>query len=305
MSKKGVYHIPVLRDACIDYLIGNNRGSGCYVDATFGGGGHSVHLLSCLDESSSVLAFDQDSDAIRNIPNDDRLTFVQANFRHLDQILTYYGIEKVDGILADLGVSSYQFDEIERGFSFRGEAELDMRMNPDSKITASTLINNLDRMDLVDLFSSYGEVRFSKSLSEEVLRVRRLKKINTTAQLSQIIQDASKGRAKRKEYAQVFQALRIAVNDEMNALREFLEASSTRLKTGGRLVVMSYHSLEDRLVKNIILKGGVGNTIVRDDFGKVVKPFKPLFKKAIVATDEEINRNPRARSVRLRVGEKI
>ncbi len=296
------YHEPVLAEAAIRAL--NIRSEGCYVDATFGGGGHSRLILKALGGEGRLFAFDQDADAVQNLPEDDRLVFCPANFRYLWRFLRYYDSLQVDGILADLGVSSHQLDEAERGFSFRFEAELDMRMNRRAKIpTAADLLNTLSAEQLQELFSRYGELRNARTLARAVLRFREAKPIRTVGDFMEVVEACTMG-DRRRYQAQVFQALRIRVNDELGALREFLEQAGRVLKPGGRLVVIAYHSLEDRLVKNFLKAGNVEGRLERDFYGNIRKPWKVLFKKPVVPDEEEVQRNPRARSAKMRAGEK-
>ncbi len=295
------YHIPVLADACIDGL--QIAESGIYVDATFGGGGHSALILQALGPGGKLIGFDQDEDAKRNLPEDERFQFVPNNFRHLKRFLKLYGIREVDGILADLGVSSHQLDEAERGFSFRYEAELDMRMNQQGTLTAAQVLNQYSAADLQSLFSRYGEVRNAKTLAQHIVTQRNIAELRTIGDFLAIIDPLIRGQRQRY-LAQVFQAIRIEVNDEMGALKEFLEQSLEVLKPGGRLVVMSYHSLEDRAVKYFLKTGNIEGKVEKDFYGNIDRPFQLITKKAIVPTPEELRENPRSRSVKLRIGEK-
>jgi 16S rRNA (cytosine1402-N4)-methyltransferase len=287
---------------CLDGL--NINPDGIYVDVTFGGGGHSKAILNRLSDKGSLIAFDQDEDAQKNIPDDERLIFVQQNFRHLERFLKFHEQYPVDGILGDFGVSSHQFDVGERGFSIRFDGPLDMRMNQQSVLTAAKIINTYSEIELQNVFSKYGEVINSKTLAQTIVAARISKKFETTQQLIKAIGSAVRG--KENQYlAQVFQALRIETNDELGALKEFLQQSFSSLKPGGRLVVMSYHSLEDRLVKDFIKYGSFDGEQQKDDFGNIYRPFKLITKKPIEAGDEELKINPRSRSAKLRIAEKI
>lgn len=303
MANEGnIYHIPVLLKESVDGM--NISPSGIYVDMTFGGGGHSKEILSRLDENGRLLGFDQDEDAESNIPSDKRFIFVRSNFRYLDNFLRYHNIDKVDAILADLGVSSHHFDDSERGFSFRFSGALDMRMNKRSGITAAEVINNYDEEKLADLFYLYGELKNSRKLASVIVKARKSKTIETIDDFLNLIKPLFGREREKKELAKVFQALRIEVNQEMEALKEMLEAATQSLKPGGRLVVITYHSLEDRMVKNIMKAGNVEGKIVQDFFGKVQNSFKLVNNKVIVPAEDEIQRNPRSRSAKLRIAEK-
>ncbi|WP_277638641.1 16S rRNA (cytosine(1402)-N(4))-methyltransferase RsmH [Bacteroides graminisolvens] len=303
MANEGnIYHIPVLLKESVDGM--NISPSGIYVDMTFGGGGHSKEILSRLDENGRLLGFDQDEDAESNIPSDKRFIFVRSNFRYLDNFLRYHNIDKVDAILADLGVSSHHFDDSERGFSFRFSGALDMRMNKRSGITAAEVINNYDEEKLADLFYLYGELKNSRKLASVIVKARKSKTIETIDDFLNLIKPLFGREREKKELAKVFQALRIEVNQEMEALKEMLEAATQSLKPGGRLVVITYHSLEDRMVKNIMKAGNVEGKIEQDFFGKVQNSFKLVNNKVIVPAEDEIQRNPRSRSAKLRIAEK-
>lgn len=295
------YHIPVMAKESLEGLA--IRKDGIYLDATFGGGGHSRLILQALGDKGRLIGFDQDKDALQNVPEDDRFTFVQHNFRFLRRFLKLYGIQTVDGILADLGVSSHQLDEGTRGFSYRFDHELDMRMNQSDGATAADIVNTYLEEDLVRVFSEYGEVRNSKTLAAGIVQARQGKAIQTVGDLLSVIDPLVRG-LRRKYLSQVFQALRIEVNDEIGALESFLEQSLEVLRPGGRLVVISYHSLEDRLAKNFLRSGNLKGEQQKDFYGNIYRPFKVITKKAVAATPEEIKENPRARSARLRVGEK-
>lgn len=303
MANEGnIYHIPVLLKESVDGM--NISPSGIYVDMTFGGGGHSKEILSRLDENGRLLGFDQDEDAESNIPSDKRFIFVRSNFRYLDNFLRYHNIDKVDAILADLGVSSHHFDDSERGFSFRFSGALDMRMNKRSGITAAEVINNYDEEKLADLFYLYGELKNSRKLASVIVKARKSKTIETIDDFLNLIKPLFGREREKKELAKVFQALRIEVNQEMEALKEMLEAATQSLKPGGRLVVITYHSLEDRMVKNIMKAGNVEGKIEQDFFGKVQNSFKLVNNKVIVPAEDEIQKNPRSRSAKLRIAEK-
>jgi len=296
------YHNPVMLQECIDGL--NIRKDGTYVDVTFGGGGHSKEILKHLDKDGALLAFDQDADAQQNLIDDERFTFIDQNFRYLKNFCRLHNAISVDGILADLGVSSYQFDQAERGFSIRFDAELDMRMNQSAALSAKEVINNSSEAELHRIFGIYGEIQNAKSLANTVVTARLNAPIVTVNDLKNAI-SARIPRGKENKYlAQVFQALRIEVNQELEALKDFLIQSADVLVSGGRLVVMSYHSLEDRLVKNFIAKGKFSGDVEKDFFGNDQKPFDAVSRGAITASEEEININNRARSAKLRIAVK-
>jgi 16S rRNA (cytosine1402-N4)-methyltransferase len=296
------YHNPVMLQECIDGL--NIKPDGIYVDVTFGGGGHSREILKYLGPKGRLLAFDQDSDAQNNLPKDDRLTFIDQNFRYLKNNCRLQGAIPADGILADLGVSSHQFDQPERGFSIRFDADLDMRMDQGSLLTAKQVVNTYSEEQLHRIFGIYGEIKNAKTLAHTLVTQRLNKSIDTVDQLKSVISKLIPKGKENKYLAQVFQALRIEVNQELEALKEFLEQTVEVLKTQGRLVVMSYHSLEDRLVKNFIAKGKFHGEVEKDFFGNQIKPLESITRKAIVATDEEIKLNNRARSAKLRIAVK-
>lgn len=296
------YHLPVMARQCIEQLA--IQPDGVYVDVTFGGGGHSRLILEQLGSKGRLLAFDQDEDAKRNLPEDDRLLFAPANFRHLKRYLRLYGIQQVDGLLADLGVSSHQLDVPERGFSYRFDAPLDMRMNAADGFTAAEVLAQTHVDELQFVFSAYGEVRNAKSLAQRIAEVREDQPINTVGELVQIAEPMAFGKPNRY-LSQVFQALRIAVNDEMGALEEMLVQTTEVLKPGGRLVAMSYHSLEDRMVKNILKTGQISGDAIKDFYGNIFKPYKILTKKPMEADAAEVAENPRARSAKLRVGVRL
>lgn len=297
------YHIPVLRNDCIRGLIIDPNG--VYVDATFGGGGHSIEILKELSEGR-LFAIDQDSEAEPNVQNinDPRLTFISGNFRHVKKYLKLYGVTKIDGLLADLGISSHQIDQPERGFSTRFEGDLDMRMDNCMDLTAANIINTYSQENLQRIFSEYGEVRNARTLAQTIVRERINHPILTTRDFRDILEKLVSNSRRFKYFAQVFQALRIEVNDEINALKELLLQSGGLIKTGGRLVILSYHSLEDRLVKNYILKGNLEGIEQKDIYGRSEKPFTPVNRKPLRASEEELEFNPRAKSVKLRIAEK-
>jgi 16S rRNA (cytosine1402-N4)-methyltransferase len=292
------YHNPVLLNESVDALIINE--SGIYIDCTFGGGGHSREILNRLDENGKLFSFDQDVDAIRNKIDDNRFELVEQNFRFLKNNLRIRGIKQVDGVLGDLGVSSHQFDTPERGFSTRFDGELDMRMNQNAKLSAKTIINEYEEEDLVRIFYDFGELQGSYRLAREVIKARANKSIETIDELKQIFSFIPKMK-ENKFFAQMFQALRIEVNDEMAALKDMLSQCTDVIKPGGRLVIISYHSLEDRLTKRFMKNGMFEGEPERDVFGNWSAPFKPLQSKVIIPTQEEINENPRARSAKMRI----
>jgi 16S rRNA (cytosine1402-N4)-methyltransferase len=296
------YHNPVMLQECIEGL--NIRKDGTYVDVTFGGGGHSREILKHLGNDGALLAFDQDADAQQNLIDDKRFTFIDQNFRYLKNFCRLHGTIPVDGILADLGVSSYQFDQAERGFSIRFDAELDMRMNQSSALTAKEVVNNYSEAELHRIFGIYGEIQNAKSLANTVVTARLNAPIITVADLKNAIASRIPRGKENKYLAQVFQALRIEVNQELEALKDFLVQSAEVLISGGRLVVMSYHSLEDRLVKNFIAKGKFSGEVEKDFFGNDQKPFDAVSRGAVTASDDEIVNNNRARSAKLRIAVK-
>jgi len=296
------YHNPVLLQACIDGL--NIVPDGVYVDVTFGGGGHSRAMLKSLGEKGRLIGFDQDEDALVNVPEDSRFKLLPFNFRFLKQSLRLERVKEVTGILADLGVSSHQFDTADRGFAFRFEAELDMRMNQGGDVTAKDVLNTYTAEKLQDVFGFYGEVRNSRTLAQAIVQARQQKKIERISELLRIMEPYIKGKENRY-LSQVFQALRMEVNDEIGALKDLLVQATEMLQPGGRLVVLTYHSLEDRLVKNWIKNGSFDNEPEKDEFGRFDCPLKAINKKPISPSDEEIDENPRARSAKLRIAEKI
>ena len=293
------YHTPVMLQECIEAL--NIKPGGVYVDVTFGGGGHSREILKHLGPHGRLLAFDQDADAQKNLPKDDRLTFIDQNFRYLKNNCRLQGAIPADGILADLGVSSHQFDQPERGFSIRFDSELDMRMDQAGGLTAKEVVNNYSEEQLHRIFGIYGEIKNAKSLARTLVTVRLNKSLETVSDLKDAIAGLIPKGKENKYLAQVFQALRIEVNQELEALKEFLEQSVDVLKSQGRLVVMSYHSLEDRLVKNFIAKGKFQGEVEKDFFGNQIKPLESITRKALIASELEVKQNNRARSAKLRI----
>lgn len=296
------YHVPVLLQESICGL--NLQDGGIYVDVTFGGGGHSREILRRMGKESRLFSFDQDEDAERNIVDDSRFTFVRSNFRYLRNFLRYYGVEEVDGILADLGVSSHHFDDSERGFSFRFDGKLDMRMNRRAGMTAADVVNTYDEERLTDVFYLYGELKNSRKLANVLVKARARKPFDTIGDFLEVVKPLYGREREKKELAKVFQALRIEVNEEMQALKEMLYAATEALKPGGRLVVITYHSLEDRMVKNLMKTGNIEGKADQDFYGNVKTPFRLINNKVIVPANEEILRNPRSRSAKLRIAEK-
>lgn len=298
-----VYHIPALLDECIEGL--QIKPDGTYVDVTFGGGGHSRAIMSQLGPEGHLYSFDQDLDAYANRIDDPRFTFVHSNFAYLCNFMRFYGVDKVDGIIADLGVSFHHFDEGERGFSFRADGRLDMRMNRDAHRDAAWIVANYTEEQLADVLYLYGELRQARRMASAIVKARNAGTLTTTGQLVEVVKPFIAPKAEKKELAQVFQALRIEVNDEIATLKKLLESSLKVLKPGGRLVVLTYHSLEDRLVKNFIKSGNVEGKVEKDFFGRVNAPLRAVNNKVIVASDAEVERNPRARSAKLRIAELI
>lgn len=296
------YHIPALLTETINGL--NIKEDGVYVDVTFGGGGHSRAILDKLGPEGRLLGMDQDLDAWGNRLDDSRFTFVHSNFSFLKNFVRYYGIDGVDGLLADLGVSFHHFDASERGFSFRHDSALDMRMNTKSKLDARTVLATYSEEELANVLYLYGELKQSRRMASAIVKARQAGEISTTGQLVEIIAPYIKRSQEKKELAQVFQALRIEVNHEIDALKRLLEQSLEVLKPGGRLVVITYHSLEDRLVKNFMRSGNLEGKIEKDFYGRVSTPWKLINNKVIIASDEEVERNPRSRSAKLRIAEK-
>ena len=296
------YHVPVLLKASVDGL--DIRPDGIYVDVTFGGGGHSKEILSRLGNNGHLYSFDQDADAERNIVDDKRFTFVRSNFRYLKNWMRYHEVEQVDGILADLGVSSHHFDDETRGFSFRFDAPLDMRMNKRDGMTAADVLNDYEEERLADIFYLYGELKGSRRLAAAIVKARTAHAIRTTQDLANIVAPLLKREREKKETAKLFQALRIEVNHEMDALKEMLLAARDVLAPGGRLSVITYHSLEDRMVKNVMKTGNTEGKACQDFFGRVETPFRLVNNKVITADEEELAANPRSRSAKLRIAEK-
>jgi 16S rRNA (cytosine1402-N4)-methyltransferase len=296
------YHQPVLLKECLEGL--DIKPGGIYVDVTFGGGGHSKAILQNLGKKGKLFAFDQDKDAARNIPDDERFTFIPQNFSYMKNFLRMYEATQIDGILADLGVSSHQFDEAERGFSIRFDAGLDMRMNQQSGKTAAQVLNEYDEVKLKNIFREYGEVENAGRLVKLIVEARLMGPISGTEQLKEIIAPCMPKFKEHQYLAKVFQALRIEVNDEIEVLKQMLQQSLEVLKPGGRLVVMSYHSLEDRLVKNFLKSGNFEGEQQKDFYGNIHRPFSLITKKPIVPNEKEVEENSRARSAKLRVAEK-
>ncbi|MBR2777955.1 MAG: 16S rRNA (cytosine(1402)-N(4))-methyltransferase RsmH [Prevotella sp.] len=297
------YHVPVLLQESIDGL--DIKPDGVYVDVTFGGGGHSKEILRRLGKNGHLYGFDQDEDAEKNILDDDRFTFVRSNFRYLTNWMRYYNVEHIDGLLADLGVSSHHFDDETRGFSFRFDAPLDMRMNKRSGMTAAEILNNYSEEQLADIFYIYGELKNARKIASAVVKAREEKRIETTGDLMQIAEKLLQREREKKDTAKLFQALRIEVNHEMDALKEMLDGVCKVLQEGGRLSVITYHSLEDRIVKNFMKAGNVEGKMKQDFFGRTEAPFRAVSNKVIVPSDDEQQRNPRSRSAKLRVAERI
>lgn len=306
----GSYHVPVLLEQSIEGL--NIHPEGIYVDATFGGGGHSMKILSHLNEKGHLFSFDQDLDAEKNIQQEghevllqDNFTFIRSNFRYLKNWMRYYKIEQIDGMLADLGVSSHHFDDENRGFSFRFDAPLDMRMNTKASLTAADVINTYNEEQLADIFYLYGELKNARRIASLLVKARSQKNITSTHDLIQAVEAVFGKAREKKDLAKLFQALRIEVNHEMEALKDLLNSAQELLTTGGRLVVITYHSLEDRMVKNIMKTGNVQGKVQQDFFGRIETTFKLLNNKVITPTPQEQEENPRSRSAKLRIAEKI
>ena len=297
------YHIPVLLKESVDGL--DIQPDGIYVDVTFGGGGHSQDIHKRLGENGHLYGFDQDADAELNIVNDDRFTFVRSNFRYLKNWMRYYEVEQLDGLLADLGVSSHHFDDESRGFSFRFDAPLDMRMNKRAGMTAADIVNTYTEEQLADVFYLYGELKNARKLASSLVRARQESPIITTGQLLELTEKLFAREREKKEETKLFQALRIEVNHEMDALREMLKGACQLLKPGGRLSVITYHSLEDRIVKNVMRAGNAEGKVEQDFFGKTKSPLHLINNRVIVPSAEELERNPRSRSAKLRIAEKI
>ena len=303
MTSISSYHVPVMLHPSVDAL--DLQPGGTYVDVTFGGGGHSREILRRLGEEGHLYSFDQDADAEQNIPEgDERFTFVRSNFRYLSNWMQYYGVENLDGLIADLGVSSHHFDDESRGFSFRFDAPLDMRMNGRGGMTAADIVNNYDENRLADVFYLYGEFRNSRALAAAVAKARKNKSIDTIEDLLQAVERLIDRERGKKELARLFQSLRIEVNHEMEALKIMLESALRYLRPGGRLVVLTYHSLEDRMVKNFIKAGKIDGKVEQDFFGRKLTPWRAVNNKVIVPSDKEQEENPRSRSAKLRIAEK-
>ena len=295
--------MPVLLNESIDGL--NIKSDGIYVDVTFGGGGHSREILRRLGPKGRLYGFDQDNDAEGNIPDDERFTFVRSNFRYLKNWMRYYEVEKIDGLLADLGVSSHHFDDETRGFSFRWDSPLDMRMNKRAGVTAADFINKAEEEKIADVLYLYGEIRQARRIASQIVKARSEKPLLTTGDLLKVVQPLMPHNREKKDLARVFQALRIEINHEMDALKEMLLAASEVLAEGGRLSVITYHSLEDRIVKNVMKSGNVEGKIEQDFYGRISSPFRSVNSKVIVPSDQEQQTNPRSRSAKLRVAERV
>ncbi len=302
MTTIDTYHVPVLLDESINGL--NLHPDGVYIDVTFGGGGHSREILRRLPQGSRLFSFDQDADAERNIVDDDRFTFVRSNFRYLKNWMRYYEIDHIDGLLADLGVSSHHFDDESRGFSFRFDAPLDMRMNKRADKTAADIVAEYDEEALADIFYLYGELKNSRRIASALVKARQQHAIATTQDFLHVVEPFFKREREKKDMARLFQALRIEVNHEMEALKEMLAAATQLLAPGGRLSVITYHSLEDRIVKNVMKTGNAEGKMRQDFYGRIETPYRLVNNKVIVPTDEEQQRNPRSRSAKLRIAEK-
>ena len=297
------YHVPVLLQESVDGLA--IKPDGVYIDTTFGGGGPSREILSRLGKKGHLFSFDQDADAERNCIKDERFTFVRSNFRYIKNWMRYYGIEQIDGLLADLGVSSHHFDDETRGFSFRYEAPLDMRMNKRAGKTAADILNEAEESQLADILYIYGELKQARRVASAIVKGRATRRIETTADLLQLTESLFPREHEKKEMAKLFQALRIEVNHEMDALREMLNGARDLLRPGGRLSVITYHSLEDRMVKNFIKAGNAEGKVSQDFFGRTEAPFRTVNNKVVTPSADEQARNPRSRSAKLRIGEKI
>ena len=302
MITANAYHVPVLLKESVDGL--DIQPDGVYVDVTFGGGGHSKEILSRLGKKGHLYSFDQDADAENNIVADERFTFVRSNFRYLTNWMRYYGVEKINGLLGDLGVSSHHFDDETRGFSFRFDAPLDMRMNKRAGQTAADILNNYPEEQLADVFYLYGELKNARRLAKAIVDSRKERTIQTTADLGASIEPLMRSDREKKDLARIYQALRIEVNHEMDALRDMLKGATQLLGDGGRLSVITYHSLEDRIVKNVMKAGNAEGHVEQDFYGRISSPYR-LVNKVTVPTDEEQQQNPRSRSAKLRIAEKI
>ena len=297
------YHVPVLLKESVDGL--DIKSDGIYVDVTFGGGGHSREILSRLGKKGHLYSFDQDADAEQNIVDDDRFTFVRSNFRYISNWMRYYGVGQIDGLLADLGVSSHHFDDETRGFSFRYDAPLDMRMNKRAGKTAADILNEYSEKALADVFYLYGELKNARRIAAAICAYRQQKRIETTADLTKATEKLIRTEKEKKDLARIYQALRIEVNHEMDALRDMLKSATSLLTKEGRLSVITYHSLEDRIVKNIMKAGNAEGKVEQDFFGRISSPFRTVSNKVITPTEDELQVNPRSRSAKLRIAEKI
>lgn len=297
------YHVPVLLKESVDGL--DIKSDGIYVDVTFGGGGHSREILSRLGKKGHLYSFDQDADAEQNIVDDDRFTFVRSNFRYLSNWMRYYGVEQIDGLLADLGVSSHHFDDETRGFSFRYDAPLDMRMNKRAGKTAADILNEYSEKALADVFYLYGELKNARRIAAAICAYRQQKRIETTADLTKATKKLIRTEKEKKDLARLYQALRIEVNHEMDALRDMLKSATSLLTKEGRLSVITYHSLEDRIVKNVMKAGNAEGKVDQDFFGRISSPFRTVSNKVITPTEDELQMNPRSRSAKLRIAEKV
>lgn len=305
MAEETVYHVPVLLKESVDGL--NITEGGNFVDVTFGGGGHSKEIYSRMDKNGHLYSFDQDADAEKNADGFDaeRFTFVRSNFRFLKNFMRYYGVEHIDGLLADLGVSSHHFDDSTRGFSFRFEGKLDMRMNQRAGMTAADVVNTYEEERLADVLYLYGELKQSRKIAAALVKARQEKPIETIGDLMEVSKTFFRNEREKKDMAKLFQALRIEVNHEMDALKEMLKSATEMLKPDGRLVIITYHSLEDRIVKNLMKTGNVEGKEDKDFFGKANTPYRLVNRQVIVPSDEEMTRNPRSRSAKLRIAEKL
>ena len=297
------YHVPVLLKESVDGL--DIKPDGVYIDVTFGGGGHSKEILTRLSKKGHLYSFDQDADAEKNIVNDGRFTFVRSNFRYIKNWMRYYGVEHIDGLLADLGVSSHHFDDESRGFSFRYDAPLDMRMNKRAGQTAADILNDYDEEQIADILYIYGELKNARKIASTIVKSRQSKRIDTTGDLLNLVTSLFAKEREKKEIAKLFQALRIEVNHEMDALKEMLNGAKDLLCEGGRLSVITYHSLEDRIVKNFIKAGNAEGKVTQNFFGRIEAPFKAVNNKIIVPNESEQESNPRSRSAKLRIAEKL
>ncbi|MBQ8155478.1 MAG: 16S rRNA (cytosine(1402)-N(4))-methyltransferase RsmH [Prevotella sp.] len=297
------YHVPVLLKESVDGL--DIKPDGVYIDVTFGGGGHSKEILTRLGKKGHLYSFDQDADAEKNIVNDDRFTFVRSNFRYIKNWMRYYEVDKIDGLLADLGVSSHHLDDENRGFSFRYEAPLDMRMNKRAGQTAADILNNYSEEQIADILYIYGELKNARRIASAIVKSRQSKRVETTGDLLNATTGLFAKEREKKEMAKLFQALRIEVNHEMDALKDMLNGAQDLLKEGGRLSVITYHSLEDRIVKNFIKAGNAEGKVNQDFFGRIEAPFRAVNNKIVVPDESEQESNPRSRSAKLRIAEKV